>query len=212
MNFDNMIKSDNKFHIYAGQYIDLVMGCGVSVCYIQHNEKFLRMAQFLESTTINHLELFGLAVGLSGAKDTKEGAPFVCHINSPYTEKVLLHCGSWRNQNIIEEKAYPSLVKMILECLDSLGEGEIELTRFHAGRDDMMIHLMKYAKHCFHRCQMEIIERKSTKLPSGLFPVDAILIKDLPGSVLWKTPLSHTQFQAKMQKSRIAPVLQLVQK
>jgi hypothetical protein len=200
LNFDTMIKETDRYHVYEGCYADLILGCGVAVSYVQLGDIIRSRAQFFESATINALDLCALHAGLSILPD---GSPYTVHTNSKYVSTVLTNAGSWRNQKLLEEKAHSQLVNQILETTDQLGEGRIHVSVKQYSRDDVMMHLLKYSKHMYHRAQMEMISKLTTDLPSDLFTAELWQVKDMAGSILWKTPLSVSEFQKKIAKARM---------
>lgn len=212
----DMVKPDDRYHLYVGCYADLILGCGIALCYIQAGDRLRFIADFFESATINALDLSALTTALEFCLSK---APYTVYTNNRYISTAMLHAGNWRNQGIIEERAHPHLITQMLGHMDQLGEGEIQLSMRKSARDPLMLHLLKYAKHLYYKAQMQMIEKRTTDLPTNLFTSEIWDIKDLPGSILWRTPLSVGEFQKKMAQSRLTqqqpkdekPFLKLVQ-
>lgn len=195
-----MSSTESKFHIYAGQHVDLIMGTAIAVAYVTVGDGMGIFPAYIESSTINYADLVAVNLGLATIPDA---GSYTVHTNSRYVEMVMVHCQSWRDQGILDGKAHPEQVKILLGHISRLGNGRVETTMRSHQRPELMLRLLKHAKHFYHEAQTQMIAKRTTALDSSMFgePV-FIQLKDVPGSVLWKKPFSLSVFQTKMEKSR----------
>ena len=187
--------------VYCAVYNDLVMGTAVCVAYVKAAKAVAVFGRYLESASINYANLVAINLGF---ERVPTDYPYSIHTNSKYATQVILNCQKWRNQNIVEQKAHPEQVNQILNHIERLGTGEVNVEPYRGCKDELMIRAYKHAKHFYYLAQVEMIKYQTTALRPNCFPDSGILhLDELPGSVIWKTPLSMSVFEKKMTTSRV---------
>jgi hypothetical protein len=186
--------------IYCATYNDLILGTAVSVAYVKVAKLVGVFSRYLESATINYSQLVAVNLGMGKALD---GSPYCVNTNSKYVSTVIVNCQAWRNQGILDQKSHPEQVQGILNHIDRLGAGQVVITPWKRGSDELMIRAQKHAKHLYYQAQLEIIKNRTTNLRPDIFPFEGMQhFDELPGSVVWRTPMSVAVFEQKMGKSR----------